>query len=72
MAKDAMFTMKLESALRDNFMEEAAAFERPASQICVSLCVILFKADVRLATTMPGFEPRSNRDCGRRTIQMWS
>ena len=33
MAKDAMFTMKLEHALRDSFMEEAAAFDRPASQI---------------------------------------
>ncbi len=33
MAKDAMFTMKLEAGLRDSFMEEAATFERPASQI---------------------------------------
>jgi hypothetical protein len=33
MPKDAMFTMKLEAELRDSFMEEAAAFERPASQI---------------------------------------
>lgn len=33
MRKDAMFTMKLEAQLRDSFMEEAAAFDRPASQI---------------------------------------
>lgn len=33
MPKDAMFTMKLEADLRDSFMEEAAAFDRPASQI---------------------------------------
>ena len=33
MPKDAMFTMKLEAELRDSFMEEAAAFDRPASQI---------------------------------------
>ncbi len=32
MSKDAMFTMKLEAELRDSFME-AAAFDRPASQI---------------------------------------
>jgi predicted transcriptional regulator len=33
MPKDTMFTMKLEAELRDSFMEEAAAFDRPASQI---------------------------------------
>jgi hypothetical protein len=33
MTKDAMFSMKLEAELRDSFMEEAAAFDRPASQI---------------------------------------
>jgi len=33
MAKDAMFTMKLEAALRESFMAEAAATDRPASQI---------------------------------------
>jgi predicted transcriptional regulator len=33
MAKEAVFTMKLESELRDAFMKAAAATDRPASQI---------------------------------------
>ncbi|HEY2662400.1 MAG TPA: antitoxin of toxin-antitoxin stability system [Caulobacteraceae bacterium] len=33
MAKEAMFTLKLESDLRDQFMAEAEAVDRPASQI---------------------------------------
>jgi predicted transcriptional regulator len=33
MAKAAMFTVKLESELRDAFMAEAEAVDRPASQI---------------------------------------
>lgn len=33
MSKDAVFTMKLEPELRDEFMAEASALDRPASQI---------------------------------------
>jgi predicted transcriptional regulator len=33
LAKEAVFTMKLEPELRDSFMAEAAAAHRPASQI---------------------------------------
>ncbi len=33
MAKDAVFTMKLESELRADFMAEAAIEDRPASQV---------------------------------------
>lgn len=33
MTKEAVFTMKLEPELRDAFMAEAAAADRPASQI---------------------------------------
>jgi predicted transcriptional regulator len=33
MSKQAVFTMKLESELRDQFMAEAEASHRPASQI---------------------------------------
>lgn len=33
MSKDAMFTLKLEPELRQEFMAEAAAADRPASQI---------------------------------------
>jgi predicted transcriptional regulator len=33
MSKEAVFTMKLESELRDNFMAEAEASHRPASQV---------------------------------------
>ncbi|BBD01211.1 MULTISPECIES: antitoxin of toxin-antitoxin stability system [Sphingobium] len=33
MAKDALFTMKLEADLRDDFMAEASALHRPASQV---------------------------------------
>lgn len=33
MSKQAVFTMKLESELRDKFMAEAAGEDRPASQI---------------------------------------
>ncbi len=33
MPKEAVFTMKLEPELRDDFMAEAAASHRPASQI---------------------------------------
>jgi predicted transcriptional regulator len=33
MSKESVFTMKLESELRDAFMAEAAADDRPASQI---------------------------------------
>jgi predicted transcriptional regulator len=33
MAKEAVFTMKLETDLRDEFMAEAEASHRPASQI---------------------------------------
>jgi predicted transcriptional regulator len=33
MAKEALFTMKLESELRDEFMAEAKSADRPASQI---------------------------------------
>ena len=33
MAKEAVFTMKLEPELRDAFAAEAAAMDRPASQI---------------------------------------
>jgi len=33
MPKEAVFSMKLESGLRDEFMSEAEALHRPASQI---------------------------------------
>ena len=33
MSKEAVFTMKLEAELRDNFMVEAEASHRPASQV---------------------------------------
>lgn len=33
MSKQAVFTMKLESELRDSFMAEAASEDRPASQV---------------------------------------
>ena len=33
MSKEAVFTMKLEPDLRDQFMAEAAASHRPASQV---------------------------------------
>lgn len=33
MAKEAVFTLKLEAALRDQFMAAAAAADRPASQV---------------------------------------
>ena len=33
MPKEAVFTMKLEPELRDNFMAEAEASHRPASQV---------------------------------------
>jgi predicted transcriptional regulator len=33
MAKEAVFTMKLEPELRDAFMKAAEAVDRPASQI---------------------------------------
>jgi len=33
MSKEAVFTMKLESELRDQFMAEAEASHRPASQV---------------------------------------
>ena len=33
MSKEAVFTMKLEPELRDDFMAEAQASHRPASQI---------------------------------------
>jgi hypothetical protein len=33
MAKEAVFTMKLEEELRDAFMAEAATEDRPASQV---------------------------------------
>lgn len=33
MTKEAVFTMKLESELRDDFMAEAQASHRPASQV---------------------------------------
>lgn len=33
MPKEAVFTMKLEAALRSDFMAEAAAADRPASQV---------------------------------------
>ncbi len=33
MAKEAVFTMKLEEELRDAFMAEAAGEDRPASQV---------------------------------------
>lgn len=33
MAKEAVFTLKLEAALRDQFMAEAEAAHRPASQL---------------------------------------
>lgn len=33
MPKEAVFTMKLESSLRDEFMAEAEATHRPASQV---------------------------------------
>ena len=33
MAKDAVFTMKIEPELRDKFMEEVERLDRPASQV---------------------------------------
>lgn len=33
MSKEAVFTMKLEPELRDEFMAEAQALDRPASQV---------------------------------------
>ena len=33
MAKDAVFTLKLDAELRDRFMAEAEAADRPASQV---------------------------------------
>lgn len=37
MAKDSVFTMKLETGLRDAFMMEASAVDRPASQVAREL-----------------------------------
>ncbi|HEY4079170.1 MAG TPA: antitoxin of toxin-antitoxin stability system [Burkholderiaceae bacterium] len=37
MSKEAVFTMKLESDLRDQFMAEAAAAHQPASQVVRNL-----------------------------------
>jgi hypothetical protein len=37
MAKEAVFTMKLEAELRDSFMTEAAGEDRPASQVMRAL-----------------------------------
>jgi predicted transcriptional regulator len=37
MAKEAVFTMKLEPQLRDEFMAAAAAEDRPASQVAREL-----------------------------------
>lgn len=37
MSKQAVFTMKLESELRDAFMTEASAVDRPASQVAREL-----------------------------------
>ncbi|MFZ5671787.1 MAG: antitoxin of toxin-antitoxin stability system [Pseudomonadota bacterium] len=37
MAKEAVFTMKLEPELRDEFMAAAAAEDRPASQVAREL-----------------------------------
>jgi predicted transcriptional regulator len=37
MAKEAVFTMKLEAELRDRFMAEAASEDRPASQVMRAL-----------------------------------
>lgn len=37
MAKEAVFTMKLEEELRDAFMAEAASEDRPASQVLRAL-----------------------------------
>ena len=33
MSKEAVFTMKLETSLRDQFMAEARTLDRPASQV---------------------------------------
>lgn len=37
MGKEAVFTMKLETQLRDEFMAEAQALDRPASQVARDL-----------------------------------
>ncbi|MDJ1370993.1 hypothetical protein [Gulosibacter molinativorax] len=37
MTKDAVFTLKLESELRDEFLAAAAAAQRPASQVAREL-----------------------------------
>lgn len=37
MTKEAVFTMKLEPELRDEFMAEAQALDRPASQVARDL-----------------------------------
>lgn len=37
MPKEAVFTMKLETELRDEFMAEAQALDRPASQLAREL-----------------------------------
>lgn len=37
MPKEAVFTMKLEAELRDEFMAEAQALDRPASQLAREL-----------------------------------
>ena len=44
MAKEAVFTMKLEPELRDAFMAEAAELDRPASQIVRELMRDFVKA----------------------------
>jgi hypothetical protein len=46
MAKEAVFTMKLEPELRDAFMAEAAEVDRPASQIVRELMKDFVKGQV--------------------------
>lgn len=48
MAKEAVFTMKLEPELRDAFMAEAAELDRPASQIVRELMKNFVKQQAEL------------------------
>jgi hypothetical protein len=60
MAKEAVFTMKLEPELRDAFVAEAAALDRPASQVARELMRDFVKKQA---------EERSYADFYRRKVE---
>ncbi|MBL8576902.1 MAG: antitoxin of toxin-antitoxin stability system [Mesorhizobium sp.] len=60
MAKEAVFTMKLEPELRDAFAAEAAALDRPASQVVRELMRDFVKKQA---------EERSYADFYRRKVE---